>query len=63
MGFLSPSAHEFPKVRKALKYGMCTRGSDELANTSILGAVFESGAEESNEGEAGWRDLQRVEVA
>ena len=43
--FLAPSAHELLKVRQALKYGMCTGGSDELANTMILRTGFERVAE------------------
>jgi len=60
VGFLAPSAHEFLKVRKALEYGMNSGWSDELANTGTLEAGFESGAEQGDEGETRWRDLQRV---
>lgn len=60
--FLAPGAHEFLKVRNALEYGVCTGGSDKPTDTHQLRPMFERGAEESDEGVARWRDLQRVEV-
>ena len=45
---------------KGLEYGVNAGGSDELADARTLGSSFESGAEQGDEGETRWRNLQRV---